>query len=150
LVRDYASRGGVALNLEQAVGEGVGAFARVSFNDGSKETYEFTDINRSVSFGVALNGSRWQRSDDTLGFAVAVNALSDAARRYFAAGGLGLLIGDGQLPHYGYETILETYYSARVADWLTASADYQFVANPAYNRDRGPVSMFAVRLHTQF
>jgi high affinity Mn2+ porin len=28
--------------------------------------------------------------------------------------------------------------------------DYQFIDNPAYNRDRGPVSVIASRLHTQF
>ena len=150
LVRNYASRPGLAINLEQAVGDGVGVFARASLNDGSKETYEFTDINRSISLGVSVNGSRWARKDDTFGIAMAVNAISTTAQRYFAAGGLGLLIGDGQLPRYGYETIFETYYSARLTDWLTASGDYQFVVNPAYARDRGPVSIFATRLHMQF
>ena len=150
LVRDYASRAGAAINLEQTIEDGVNAFMRASFNDGSKEAYEFTEINRSLSLGVSLSGSRWRRSDDTFGFAMAVNALSGPARRYFAAGGLGILIGDGQLPHYGYEKILETYYAAHVTDWLTASADYQLVFNPAYASHRGPVSIFAARLHTQF
>lgn len=92
----------------------------------------------------------WGRSGDTVGVAGVVNALSDSARAYFAAGGLGILIGDGQLPHYGTEDVVETYYNAQVTNWLTASADYQFIANPAYNRDRGPVSIFGVRLHAQF
>jgi len=150
LVRDYASRPGAALNLEQGLGDGFGLLARASFNDGSKEAYEFTEINRSISLGLSLNGSHWARSHDIFAVATAVNALSTAARRYFAAGGLGILIGDGQLPHYGYETILETYYSAQLTGWLTASADYQFVVNPAYASDRGPVSIVAARLHTQF
>ena len=149
LVRDHASRPGAAINLEQTLGEGVGLFARFSFNDGSQEAFEFTEINRSLSLGLSLNGSRWARSHDIFGLATAVNALSTAARRYFAAGGPGILIGDGQLPHYGYETILETYYSAQLTDWLAASADYQFVVNPAYARDRGPVSIIAARLHAQ-
>jgi len=150
LVRNYASRPGASLNLEQALADGLGLFARVSFNDGSKEAFEFTEINRSISLGLSLNGMRWARSGDTFGVAAAVNALSRAARSYFAAGGLGILIGDGQLPHYGYETILETYYSAELTDWLAASADYQFVINPAYASDRGPVSIFALRLHAHF
>jgi hypothetical protein len=28
--------------------------------------------------------------------------------------------------------------------------DYQFIANPGYNADRGPVSLFAARLHGEF
>jgi high affinity Mn2+ porin len=85
-----------------------------------------------------------------VGVAGAVNALSSSARRYFAAGGMGILIGDGQLPHYGTEDILEAYYSLAATQWLTASADYQLIVDPAYARDRGPVSLLGLRLHAQF
>lgn len=60
------------------------------------------------------------------------------------------MIGDGRLPRYGHETILETYYRAQVTAGVSAGLDYQFVANPAYARDRGPVSILGVRLHAQF
>jgi high affinity Mn2+ porin len=30
------------------------------------------------------------------------------------------------------------------------SFDYQFVSNPGYNADRGPVNAFAARYHWQF
>lgn len=150
LVRRYASRPGISLNIEQQIAENVGVFARASLNDGSKEAFEFTEINRSVSAGVSLKGAGWGRPDDTVGVAGVVNALSDSARDYFAAGGLGILIGDGQLTHYGTERILEAYYSASLAGWLAASADYQFIGNPAYSGDRGPVSILGVRLHAQF
>ncbi|MBV8977257.1 MAG: carbohydrate porin [Alphaproteobacteria bacterium] len=149
LVRQYASRGGGALNLEQEIADDLGAFLRASLNDGSKEAYEFTEIDRSLAAGLSLKGTRWGRNDDTFGLAAVVNGLSRSARSYFAAGGLGILIGDGRLPHYGTEDILEAYYNAAVTGWLNASADYQFVANPAYNRDRGPVSILALRLHAQ-
>ena len=33
--------------------------------------------------------------------------------------------------------------------WLSLGADYQFIDNPAYNPDRGPVSVLAGRLHAQ-
>ncbi len=145
-----ASRPGAALNLEQQIDDTLGLFARASLNDGSKEAYEFTEINRSLAVGLSLKGGGWGRPNDTVGVAGVVNALSSSARRYFAAGGIGILIGDGQLPHYATENILETYYSAQMTDWLVASADYQFIANPAYNRDRGPVSVLSVRLHAQF
>jgi high affinity Mn2+ porin len=150
LVRRYASRPGMSVNFEQQIDDNLGAFVRASLNDGSKEAYEFTEINRSVSAGLSLKGTGWGRSADTIGIAGVVNAISASAQRYFAAGGLGILIGDGQLQHYGTENILESYYSAHVTDWLTASADYQFISNPAYNQSRGPVSVLGVRLHAQF
>ena len=150
LVRRYASRPGLSVNFEQQIDDDLGAFARASLNDGSKEAYEFSEINRSLSAGLSLKGTKWGRPDDTVGVAGVVNALSSSAKAYFAAGGLGILIGDGQLPRYGTEDIIETYYSAQVTDWLAASADYQFVADPAYARDRGPVSVLSARLHAQF
>jgi high affinity Mn2+ porin len=150
LVRRYNSRAGGSLNFEQKLTGDLGVFARASINDGSKEAYEFSDIDRSVSTGLSLTGARWERPDDTVGVAGVVDAVSNSAQRYFAAGGLGILIGDGRLPHYGLENVLETYYSAKVASWFTTTFDYQFIDNPAYNRDRGPVSVFGVRLHTEF
>jgi high affinity Mn2+ porin len=150
LVRRNSSRPGVSINLEQEITNDLGAFARVSFNSGQKEAYDFTDVNRSLSGGFLLKGNQWQRVDDRVGFAVAVNGISDVAHRYLAAGGLGILIGDGQLPHYGSEYILETFYSMHVVEHLTVSADYQHITNPAYNRDRGPVSIFGVRAHAEF
>jgi high affinity Mn2+ porin len=150
LVRRYASRPGAVLNIEQQVTDDLGAFGRLSWNDGSKEAYEFTEINRSVSLGLSLRGTDWGRRDDTLGVAGVVNALSDSAKTYFAAGGLGILIGDGQLRRYGTEDILKTYYSFAAIDWFRVSADYQLIVNPAYSRDRGPVSVLGFRLHGEF
>ncbi len=149
LVRRYNSKAGASLNIEQPLGDNWGAFARASINDGSQEAFEFTEINRSLSAGVSLKGADWGREKDTIGLAFVINGMDRDARDYFAAGGLGILIGDGRLPHYGSEDILEAYYSATLCDGITASADYQFLANPAYNRDRGPVSVFGFRLHGQ-
>jgi len=149
LVRKPATRPGAALNLEQVIGDNLGAFARASLNDGSKEAFEFTEINRSLAIGLSLRGADWGRPDDTVGLAGVINALSSPARTYLSAGGMGILIGDGRLS-YGTENILETYYNAQLVDWLNAGLDYQFIANPAYNRDRGPVSILGLRMHTQF
>jgi high affinity Mn2+ porin len=150
LVRKYRSRPGFVLNIEQPISDDLGAFLRASFNNGEVEAYEFTEINQSISGGLSLKGTRWGRSDDTVGLAGIVDGISDAARRYFAAGGLGELIGDGQLPNYATEDVVELYYSAQATSWLAATLDYQFVANPAYNADRGPVSILGVRLHAAF
>jgi high affinity Mn2+ porin len=147
LVRDYRSRPGFALNVEQPITDDLGAFLRASFNNGQEEVYEYSEINQSIATGVALKGRAWGRKDDTVGVAGVVDGISDAARRYFAAGGLGVLIGDGRLPHYATENILELYYSAQATQWLAATLDYQFVDNPAYNADRGPVSVIGFRLH---
>ena len=150
LVRHYASRPGLVLNLEQAIGEDAGVFSRASYNTGSMEAFEFTEIDKSLAVGTSMHGTRWGRGDDVVGIADVWNGISNDARRYFDAGGMGILIGDGRLPNYGLERILETYYAARVAGAVTVSADYQFVRNPAYNRDRGPVSIFGLRLHAEF
>ena len=148
LVRRRAWRPGATLNLEQELADGVGAFARASGNDGGKEAYEFTEINRSLSAGVTVNGARWGRPDDTLGVAAVANTLSSDARAYFERGGIGILIGDGALS-YGAEKIAEAYYSAQVVKGVSLAFDFQQAVNPAYNHARGPVQIYALRLHAQ-
>ena len=150
LVRRDSSRPGIALNLEQEISAGIGAFARLSYNDGSKEAFDFTDINKSILMGVSFDGLRWGRASDKAGIAQVFNGLSRQAQHYFAVGGLGLLIGDGQLPHYAMEKITEIFYSMQLVSHLLVTADYQFVDAPAYNSDRGPVSVLGLRIHAEF
>ena len=140
---------GFYANVEQQIAKDVGVFGRVSWNDGSNEILSFTDIDRSVSGGVSVKGSYWGRPNDTIGIGGAVNGLSSAHRDYLAAGGIGLLIGDGQL-NYRNESIFETYYAYALDKNFTLTGDYQFIANPAYNADRGPVHVFSGRLHGEF
>ena len=128
----------------------LGVFARASANNGGVEADEYTDISQSVSAGLSLAGNGWGRPNDTFGLAGAVNTISHEAKEYFAAGGLGVLIGDGQLPEAGPEQILETYYSVPVGRYVHVTTDYQLINNPGYNRQRGPVSVFMLRLHAQF
>lgn len=149
LVRRRASRPGFSINLEQELSADIGLFARASANDGNKEAYEFTEINKSLSTGLSIKGARWGRAEDTFGLAAVVNALSHDAQDYFSAGGMGILIGDGRL-NYGNEKIMETYYSIQINQYAALAIGYQHVNNPAYNRDRGPVSIGSVRLHLQF
>ena len=140
---------GYVINLEQALSDEVGVFGRWSWNDGKTEIMAFTDIDASLSLGASIKGTKWGRPDDVIGIGGAINALSRDHRDFIAAGGLGPLIGDGQL-NYRRERILETYYAFALNKALTFTADYQFVANPAYNADRGPVSIFSGRLHGEF
>jgi len=116
---------------------------------GNVETYEFTDVDRSLSTGATLRGAAWHRTSDTVAVALVVNDVSAARQRFLAAGGLGLLVGDGRLPHPGHEQILEAYYSVALGAYAHVTLDFQRIANPAFNRDRGPVPVFAVRLHAQ-
>ena len=148
-VRSYTSRAGLSLNLEQQLQPDIGLFARAGWANGNIESYDFTDIDRTVSGGLSLGGRRWGRPDDTVGIAGVVNQASGARQAFLNAGGLGILVGDGILPNPGNEKIFEIYYSLPLFTWR-ATLDYQFVANPAYNSDRGPVSVLGLRLHTQF
>ena len=111
--------------------------------------YPHTEINRSLSCWRSLKRDRWARHDDTLGLAAVVNGLSGAAREYFAAGGTGILIGDGTLGH-GPEKILEACYSLKVNKPLSVALNYQHMNNPAYNRGPGPASIYGLRIHSEF
>ena len=140
---------GFVANLEQAITADLGIFSRASWSPGRVELIGWTDCDQSLSFGAVLKGSAWGRPDDKIGVAGVVEGLSSIARAYFAAGGLGILVGDGQL-NYRPERILEAYYAYSVNKWATFTFDYQFIDNPGYNADRGPVSVFSGRLHAQF
>ena len=140
---------GAVANFEQSISDQFGLFSRLSWNNGKTEIMSFTDIDASASFGGVLKGTMWSRPDDTIGIAGAINALSPEHRAFIAAGGLGILIGDGAL-NYQTERILETYYSYALAKQTTLTFDYQFIVNPAYNADRGPVSIFSARFHSDF
>lgn len=141
---------GIGLNMEYTHSDIWGLFARMSYNDGKNETWAFTEIDRSAQLGISLKGKMWNRPDDFGGIALVANGLSNPHEEYQKLGGNGFMIGDGTL-NYGIEQIAEVYYSFLVPNthiWL--SPDYQFAMNPAYNKDRGPVSFFAIRFHTEF
>lgn len=149
LTRTGRIKYGYVIALEQAVNEEIGLFGRWSWNDGKNEIMAFTDIDSSLSLGASIKGVRWGRPDDVIGIGGATNGISRDHRDFLAAGGLGPLIGDGQL-NYRRETILETYYAFALNKATTLTADYQLITNPAYNADRGPVHIFSGRLHAEF
>jgi high affinity Mn2+ porin len=148
-VRQYRSRTGLGVNLEQEITADLGLFARAGFASGDIEPESYTDIDRTVAAGLALKGTQWRRPDDTFAVAAIVNGITKEHQAFLNAGGLGILVGDGMLPRPGFEQIIETYYQLPVYTWHV-TFDYQFVVNPAYNRDRGPVSLLAVRAQTEF
>ena len=147
--RQVRTNYGFVANVEQAITSELGIFARASWRPGLVEIIGWTDCDESLSFGTVLKGTAWGRPDDKIGVGGVVEGLSPIARAYFAAGGLGILIGDGQL-NYRPEQIVEVYYAYNLNKSVTLTFDYQFVKNPGYNADRGPVSIFSGRLHAQF
>ena len=144
-VRRYASRGGISVDVEQQLSGSLGVFARAGWADGDLEPYEFADIDRTLTVGASLGGAGWARPDDCVGLAGVMNDVSAEHRAFLAAGGLGLLVGDGQLPHPGPEGIVESDYRLALGR-ARVTLDYQLVVNPGYNRDRGPVSILALRV----
>jgi high affinity Mn2+ porin len=149
LTAGYRYKYGFGVNLEQELRKNLGVFARLGWNDGKNQTYEFTDVDRTATAGLSLKGTRWRRSHDTVGLAVVANGISAVHRQYLAAGGLGITVGDGALD-YSAERIVEAYYNWRIAKHFQLTPDYQFAQDPAYNRVRGPVDLFALRMHTEF
>ena len=149
LTRAVRTNYGFNANLEQAITSDLGVFARASWSPGLDEIIGWTDCDESASAGAVLKGTSWGRPNDKIGAAGVIDGLSPEARAYFAAGGLGILIGDGAL-NYRPEKIFETYYSYSLNTWSALTFDYQFVADPAYNADRGPVHIFAGRYHAEF
>ncbi|XAH25871.1 carbohydrate porin [Xylophilus sp. GW821-FHT01B05] len=150
-VRQRRSKVGAGVHVEQDVADGVGVFARLSASDGRSEPYAFTSIDQSFSAGATFEGARWGRPKDALGVASAVNGLSSAHRNYLGAGGTDVFLGDGRI-RYRPETILESYYRVGFGFGRTDAAlsfGLQYVRNPGYNADRGPVKIGTVRLHVE-
>ncbi len=157
--REGRHKFGFGINVEQPLADDgdTGAFARLGWNDGKTESFVFTEVDRLVSVGGQVSGRHWLRPADRFGAAVAVEGLSDPHRDYLAAGGLGFLLGDGRL-NYGPEQILELYYNAQLFGTrvlktyplkIQLTPDFQYIRNPAYNRDRGPVKFWGVRFHLE-
>jgi len=155
---DGRHKTGVGVNLEQPLADrgDTGLFMRLGWQDAKTEDFVFTEVDRHASAGGQLSGARWRRSEDRLGAAVAIEGLSDVHRDYLAAGGSGFLLGDGRL-NYAREQILEIYYRA---GWVWSSGtvtvraqltpDFQYIQNPGFNQDRGPVRFYALRLHLEY
>jgi high affinity Mn2+ porin len=138
---------GFGVNMEQSITSAIGLFGRYGWNDGKTESWAFTEIDRSLSGGVSIDGKLWKRKRDRAGVAGARNTISGDHRVFLAEGGMGFIIGDGRLDRYQPENIVEAYYAWQATKQWTITADFQHVGNPAYNADRGPVSVGTIRLH---
>jgi carbohydrate-selective porin OprB len=140
---------GFGLNTEQEIAKGITLFGRSGWNEGRHESFAYTEVDNTVEFGSGLRGSIWHRKLDGAGAAFVSNGISKDHREYLALGGKGFLLGDGALT-YGHEQIFESYYTVHMWRGVFSSLDLQYITNPGYNKDRGPVVVPALRMHLEF
>jgi len=142
---------GVGLSVEQPLADDgeTGAFLRMGRDDGTTESFAFSEVEGHLSGGVQLAGNHWSRRLDRIGVAALRHTINDAHREYLAAGGTGFLLGDGAL-RYGPETFVESYYRAQVGPNVQIGPDVQYVRNPGYNRDRGPAWVTSLRANVRY
>ena len=140
---------GFGLNFEQPFTDWLGLFGRWGWNEGQHESFAYTEVDQTWQIGVGGNGGRWGRRNDHLGLVFVSDGISRDHAQYLAYGGDGFILGDGKL-NYGRENILESYYTLHVWRGIFPAVGLQYVVNPGYNRDRGPVIVPTLRLHVDF
>ena len=140
---------GFGLTTEQEVTDSLRVFARFGWNDDKRESFAYTEVAQTILFGGDYNGHSWHRLNDKVGVAFVSNAIKRDHQNYLHYGGQGFLLGDGGLT-YGRENIVEWYYNAHLWRGFYAMVGGSFIANPGYNRDRGPLYVPTVRAHVDF
>ncbi len=140
---------GFGYNVEQEVTENLRVFARFGWDEGQHESFAYTEVDQTVLAGADYAGTRWHRPVDKVGLAFVSNAIKADHQEYLKLGGLGFLLGDGNL-NYGRENIVESYYNWHAWRGLFYALDVQHIDNPGYNRDRGPAWVGSVRAHVDF
>ena len=140
---------GIGYNTEQEVTANLSVFGRFGWNEGQHESFAYTEVDQTVSAGAEYFGSAWDRPNDKVAIAVVSNAIKRDHQNYLRLGGLGFLLGDGNL-NYGRENIVESYYTLHAWKGMFYSVDVQHIDDPGYNRDRGPAWVGSVRTHVDF
>ena len=148
-VRQYRSRGGVSMKIEQEISSDLGAFVRAgAANATSSPTSSVTSTARwrpGLRSRGRDGGGRTTRSDwpawstefpaSTKPSSMPVGSVSSSA------------MANCRIPVSNRSSRRIT--NSPIGQW-GVTFDYQFIVNPAYNRDRGPVSVLGMRLHAQF
>jgi hypothetical protein len=147
--RDGEVKYGFGLNAEQELTKDLRVFMRVGWNEGQHESFAYTEVDQTVEFGGDYSGRAWSRPNDKLGLAFVSNAIKRDHQNYLRLGGLGFLLGDGNL-NYAREDILEGYYNLHAWRGVYYALDTQFIDHPGYNKDRGPALVSALRMHVDF
>ena len=140
---------GFGYNVEQELTANLQVFGRFGWNEGQHESFAYTEVDQTVEAGADYTGARWRRPQDKVAIAAVSNAIKRDHQEYLRLGGLGFLLGDGNL-NYGRENIVESYYTWHAWRGLFYSVDVQHIGDPGYNRDRGPAWVGSVRTHVDF
>ncbi|MGB2605293.1 MAG: carbohydrate porin [Candidatus Sulfotelmatobacter sp.] len=140
---------GFGINIEQNLTRYLTAFARFGWDNGKTESFAYTEVDQTFAEGLGASGAWWHRKQDRAGIAFISNAISKYHQTYLGDGGLGFLLGDGQL-NYGRENIVESYYTVHVWRGIYLAPGLQHISDPGYNRDRGPVLVPSFRAHVEF
>jgi high affinity Mn2+ porin len=140
---------GLGYNTQQEVTDNLRLFGRFGWNEGQHESFAYTEVDQTVEAGGDYALARWHRPVDKIGLAVVSNAIKKDHQIYLKDGGLGFLLGDGNL-NYGREDIVESYYNLHAWRGLFYAFDVQHVSHPGYNRDRGPIWAGSLRMHVDF
>jgi high affinity Mn2+ porin len=140
---------GIGINLEQHITDDIGVFFRGMVSDGQTEVDAYNPADRSVSFGTVAKGSAWRRPFDVTGVGFGMSWISQAHAQYLAMGGIDGFIGDGHL-RQAAEGVVDAFYSVNLLKAIWLSADYQYLWNPGFNADRGPVNILGGRVHAEF
>ncbi len=140
---------GIGLDVEQHVASDVGVFFRGMYSDGQSEVDAYNPADRSVSVGAVAKGSTWNRPFDVAGVGFGMSWISDEHARYLGMGGVDGFVGDGRI-RQAAEGVVEAFYSVNLLRAVWLSADYQYLWNPGFNADRGPVHIIGWRVHAEF
>jgi len=140
---------GIGINLEQYVAKDIGVFLRGMYSDGNTEVDAYDPADRSLSFGAVAKGTLWDRPFDVTGVGFGMSWISDSHAKYLAMGGVDGFVGDGYL-RQAAEGIVEGFYSVNLLKAVWLAADYQFLWNPGFNADRGPVHIVGAKIHAEF
>ena len=98
----------------------VGVFSRLGWNDGHEAGLDVQPMwTTRLHWASASKAKRGTGPTTHLVWRACSTAFPRRHQEFFAAGGTGILAGDGNL-NYGWEKILETYYDFKI--WKTIHA----------------------------
>ena len=125
-------------------GFGADSVAGISDNPARTEPEVLDELAKHLAL---LDGPQVGRSDFG---ATSIGApfRTDIGLYRRSGAGSGILIGDGRL-NCAREQIAEAYYALRLTPYFSFGFDLQRIAHPAYNQDRGPVTVIAFRIHAE-
>jgi high affinity Mn2+ porin len=139
----------VGINIEQYIARDVGLFARGMYADGLTEVDAFDPADRSFHLGAVAKGTLWDRPFDVTGMGLGFSWISAVHAAYLKLGGIDAFVGDGDLRR-AEESVFDVFYSVNFLKAVWVTADYQFIRNPGFNADRGPVHVLGGRVHAEF